>query len=51
VGILDPDPRNNGAGVQVLIRAGVEVLTGVLAAEAHRDLNPYLALAANRSEG
>jgi pyrimidine deaminase RibD-like protein len=51
VGILDPDPRNNGAGVQVLVRGGVEVVTGVLEAEAHRDLDPYLALAANRGEG
>ena len=51
VGILDPDPRNNGAGVQVLISAGVEVVIGVLASEAHRDLDPYLGLAANRAEG
>ena len=51
VGILDPDPRNNGAGMQVLVRGGVEVVTGVLETEAHWDLDPYLALAANRGEG
>ena len=51
VAILDPDPRNNGAGVQVLIDAGVAVITGVLEADAHRDLDPYLALAANLGEG
>jgi pyrimidine deaminase RibD-like protein len=48
VGVLDPDPRNNGAGVAVLLQAGIEVKTGVLDAELHQDLDPYLALAANR---
>jgi pyrimidine deaminase RibD-like protein len=48
VGIHDPDPRNNGAGVRVLLNAGVEVISGVLAADAHRDLDPYLGLPANR---
>jgi len=47
VGILDPDPRNNGAGVEVLMSAGVEVRVGVLAADVHRDLDPFLALSAN----
>jgi pyrimidine deaminase RibD-like protein len=47
VGILDPDPRNNGAGLAVLVGAGVEVKTGVLEADVHRDLDPYLALSAN----
>ena len=48
VAILDPDPRNNGAGIAVLLNAGVDVSTGVLAVDAHRDLDPYLALSANR---
>lgn len=47
IGLLDPDPRNNGAGVAVLLRAGIEVITGVLAVEIHKDLDPYLALPAN----
>jgi pyrimidine deaminase RibD-like protein len=47
VGILDPDPRNNGAGVAMLVSAGVDVHTGVLAADVHRDLDAYLALSAN----
>jgi len=47
VGILDPDPRNNGAGVAMLVSAGVDVRTGVLEADVHRDLDAYLALSAN----
>lgn len=47
IGLLDPDPRNNGAGVAVLQSAGIEVKIGVLAAEIHKDLDPYLALTAN----
>jgi pyrimidine deaminase RibD-like protein len=47
VALLDPDPRNNGAGVAVLRQAGVEVMTEVLEGEARQDLDPYLALAAN----
>ena len=43
VAMLDPDPRNNGAGVQILRGAGVDVSVGLLADEAHQELSPYLA--------
>jgi pyrimidine deaminase RibD-like protein len=42
VAILDPDPRNSGAGVEILKAAGVEVSIGVLEAQALEDLGPYL---------
>ena len=47
VGIMDPDTRNSGAGLEILRGAGIEVSVGMLEAEAHRDLDPYLALPAN----
>jgi pyrimidine deaminase RibD-like protein len=43
VAMLDPDPRNDGAGVHILQRAGVEVSVGLLADQARKDLTPYLA--------
>lgn len=48
VGIADPDTRNSGAGLQMLRDAGVEVVVGVLAAEAWTNLSQYLALPANK---
>ncbi|MCS5516810.1 hypothetical protein NWF32_23420 [Pseudomonas qingdaonensis] len=42
VGMLDPDPRNAGAGVRLLRQAGVEVIVGLLAEEVSRDLRTYL---------
>jgi pyrimidine deaminase RibD-like protein len=48
VAIVDPDPRNNGAGIGKLRNAGIEVLLGVLAEEAQADLGSYLNLPANR---
>lgn len=42
VGTLDPDPRNAGAGIDILVAAGVEVLVGALEPIALRDLGPYL---------
>jgi riboflavin biosynthesis protein RibD len=48
VAIIDPDPRNDGAGIAKLRGAGVEVQLGVLAEEAQADLGPYLNRPANR---
>ena len=42
VGILDPHPRNRGAGVDILRAAGVSVRVGVLEDEVLRDLAPHL---------
>lgn len=39
---LDPDPRNSGTGVAILVAAGVEVEAGTLEALALSDLGPYL---------
>lgn len=42
VSMLDPDPRNAGAGVAMLRQAGIEVTVGLLEDQARRDLGPYL---------
>lgn len=54
VAVLDPDPRTNGAGIAKLRNAGIEVVTGVLNAEAEkshagffkrtREVRPYVTL-------
>ena len=43
ISILDPDPRNNGAGVKILERAGIEVSLGLLQDIVRSELGPYLA--------
>lgn len=47
VAMLDPDPRNAGAGMAILQAAGVDVKVGVLEAAARQDMGPHLALLAN----
>ncbi len=42
VAMRDPHPRNRGAGIQMLREGGVEVTEGVLADEAHADLDPWV---------
>lgn len=42
VALLDPDPRNAGAGIEILREAGIEVNIGLLEKEAREDLEPYL---------
>jgi len=42
VGILDPHPRNNGAGMDILQVGGVATEIGLLKEEIEKDLAPYL---------
>ena len=42
VAMIDPDPRNAGAGIQILRANGVDVSVGLLEGEAIADLEPYL---------
>lgn len=42
VSMLDPDPRNAGAGIAILQQAGIEVTVGLLEDQARQDLGLYL---------
>jgi pyrimidine deaminase RibD-like protein len=42
VAIIDPDPRNNGAGIRLLEQSGVHVSLGLLEEFALKDLSAYL---------
>lgn len=42
VGMIDPHPRNQGAGIDILREARVPVQLGLLENEVRRDLQPYL---------
>jgi pyrimidine deaminase RibD-like protein len=48
VALLDPDPRNAGKGIERLRAGGVTVFCGTLAAQACREMGPYLNLPENR---
>lgn len=47
IATLDPDPRNSGAGIEILKAAGVVVSVGTLEKNALEDLGPYLTEIAN----
>lgn len=42
VGIIDPHPMNQGAGIEILTKAGVSVHLGLLEKEIKNELEPHL---------
>lgn len=48
VSLIDPDPRNNGKGIELLRSSGILVRTGVLESAVSAFIRPYLNMPANR---
>lgn len=44
IGIIDPHPRNQGAGIKILENAGISVHLGLLEKEIKNVLKPYLSI-------
>lgn len=44
VALRDPDERNNGKGIQMLVNAGISVEENVFAEDVAKFLSPYLAI-------
>ena len=42
VGMIDPHPKNRGAGIQILEKANIIVTVGILETEVTAELLPYL---------
>ena len=42
VGILDPHPKNQGAGINLLKEAGIQVEVGILSKKIHNELDSFL---------
>lgn len=42
VGIIDPPPKNQGAGINMLKKAGVNIELGILEKEINKELKPFL---------
>ena len=42
VGIIDPHPKNQGAGIKILTKAGISVRLGLLETEIKNDLESHL---------
>jgi len=51
VALIDPHPRNRGAGIALLRDAGIAVMTGLLEDEARAQLGPYLYGASEQEVG
>lgn len=40
--MLDPHPKNQGSGIDILVKAGIEVKSGILEKEVINDLQSHL---------
>ncbi|WP_051785986.1 bifunctional diaminohydroxyphosphoribosylaminopyrimidine deaminase/5-amino-6-(5-phosphoribosylamino)uracil reductase RibD [Endozoicomonas numazuensis] len=43
VGVIDPDARNSGKGIEILRQAGIKVTLGIASEAVAEDLDPFLA--------